>query len=54
MPAEGTLTDKYLRVHEDDPAAAGIVHETIQFHGTANLHKLDGAKASPRCTAAAG
>ncbi|MEI9808752.1 MAG: DUF4082 domain-containing protein [Bacteroidota bacterium] len=41
--ATGTLSDKYLRVNTLAGPGAGIVGETIQFHGEANLHTLNGA-----------
>ncbi|HEY6505430.1 MAG TPA: N,N-dimethylformamidase beta subunit family domain-containing protein [Chitinophagaceae bacterium] len=42
-PASGTLSDKYLLVNTASGPGAGIVGETIQFHGVANLHTLNGA-----------
>ncbi|HEY6865928.1 MAG TPA: DUF4082 domain-containing protein, partial [Candidatus Eisenbacteria bacterium] len=44
-PAGGTLADKYLRVDTSTGPGAGIVGETIQFHGTADLYTLSGATA---------
>ena len=41
--ATGTLTDKYLLVNTASGPGAGIVNQTMQFHGTANLHTLSGA-----------
>ncbi len=41
--ATGTLTDKYLLVNTSSGPGAGIVNQTMQFHGTANLHTLSGA-----------
>ncbi|MBL7739314.1 MAG: DUF4082 domain-containing protein [Chitinophagaceae bacterium] len=41
--AAGTLSDKYLLVNTASGPGVGIVNETIQFHGTANLHTLNGA-----------
>ncbi|MBL7742965.1 MAG: DUF4082 domain-containing protein [Chitinophagaceae bacterium] len=41
--ASGTLSDKYLLVNTASGPGAGIVNQTIQFHGTANLHTLSGA-----------
>ncbi len=35
-PADATLSDGYLRVDPTAPAGRGIVHETMQFHGTAD------------------
>ncbi|HEY6503025.1 MAG TPA: hypothetical protein VIZ28_03535, partial [Chitinophagaceae bacterium] len=42
-PATGTLKDKYLLVNTSSGPGAGIVDQTIQYHGTANLHELDDA-----------
>jgi hypothetical protein len=39
----GTLSDGYLRVEAATPPGAGIVAETIQFHGTADLYSPAGA-----------
>ncbi|HET6995351.1 MAG TPA: N,N-dimethylformamidase beta subunit family domain-containing protein, partial [Chitinophagaceae bacterium] len=36
----GTLNDKYLLVNSGAGPGLGIVHETIQFHGSADLHTL--------------
>lgn len=44
-PKPGTLQDKYLLVHNAEGPGAGIVHETIQFHGAADLYRLKGATA---------
>ncbi|MEI9808727.1 MAG: Ig-like domain-containing protein [Bacteroidota bacterium] len=41
--ASGTLSDKYLLVNTASEPGTGIVGETIQFHGDANLHTLNGA-----------
>jgi hypothetical protein len=41
--ASGTLSDKYLLVNTASGPGAGIVNQTIQFHGVANLHTLNGA-----------
>ena len=41
--ATGTLADKYLLVNTTSGPGVGIVNQTIQFHGTANLHTLSGA-----------
>jgi hypothetical protein len=41
--ASGSLSDKYLLVNTASGPGVGIVYETIQFHGTANLHTLNGA-----------
>ncbi len=42
-PAGGTLADKYLLVNTASGAGAGIVDQTIQFHGPADLYTLNGA-----------
>jgi hypothetical protein len=39
----GTLSNKYLLVNTASGPGTGIVNQTIQFHGTANLHTLNGA-----------
>lgn len=41
----GTLTDRYLRVNTAAGPGAGIVGETIQYHGPADLYTLNGATA---------
>lgn len=41
--ASGTLSNKYLLVNTASGPGTGIVGETIQFHGDANLHTLNGA-----------
>lgn len=38
--ASGTLKDKYLLVNTSTGPGSGIVNQTIQFHGTANLHSI--------------
>jgi hypothetical protein len=43
--ASGELADKYLLVNTTTPPGTGIVNETMQFHGTANLHTLKEASA---------
>jgi hypothetical protein len=40
-----TLSDQYLRVDTTTAPGAGIVGQTIQFHGTADLYSLNGARA---------
>ncbi|MBC7947533.1 MAG: DUF4082 domain-containing protein [Chitinophagaceae bacterium] len=42
-PSTGTLSDKYILVQTVSGPGKGIVNQTIQFHGTANLHGLNGA-----------
>jgi hypothetical protein len=39
----GTLSDKYLLVNTSSGPGVGIVNQTIQYHGSANLHTLNGA-----------
>ncbi|MBL7740015.1 MAG: Ig-like domain-containing protein, partial [Chitinophagaceae bacterium] len=39
----GTLSDRYLLVNTSSGPGAGIVNQTMQYHGTANLHTLSGA-----------
>ncbi|MCF2447194.1 DUF4082 domain-containing protein [Dyadobacter sp. CY345] len=39
----GLLSDKYLKVNTATAPGTGIVSETIQFHGQANLYTLSGA-----------
>ncbi len=39
----GTLSDKYLLVNTASGPGVGIVNQTIQYHGAANLHTLSGA-----------
>lgn len=39
----GTLSDKYLLVNTASGPGVGIVNQSIQFHGTADLHGLSGA-----------
>lgn len=41
--ASGTLSDKYILIDTSSGPGVGIVGETIQFHGTANLYALKGA-----------
>ncbi|HEY6506170.1 MAG TPA: N,N-dimethylformamidase beta subunit family domain-containing protein, partial [Chitinophagaceae bacterium] len=43
--ASGTLSDKYLLVNTASGPGTGIVSETMQYHGEANLHTLNGATA---------
>ncbi|WP_317164797.1 DUF4082 domain-containing protein [Hymenobacter ginkgonis] len=42
-PASGTLADKYLLVNTASGPGVGIVGQTMQFHGTADLYSLSGA-----------
>ncbi len=42
-PTGGTLSEGYLLVNTSTEPGAGIVGETIQFHGTADLYTLNGA-----------
>ena len=39
----GSITDEYLLVNTASGPGAGIVNQTIQFHGTADLYTLNGA-----------
>ncbi|WP_303310999.1 N,N-dimethylformamidase beta subunit family domain-containing protein [Hymenobacter sp. BT730] len=39
-PAGGTLSDKYLLVNTASGPGVGIVNETIQFHGAADLYTV--------------
>ena len=49
--AAGTLANGYLKVDTATGPGAGIVAETMQFHGTADRYTLTGApRRSPRCT----
>ena len=41
----GTLSDKYLLVNTNTTQGSGIVNQTIQFHGPANLYTLNGGTA---------
>ena len=43
--AGSTLSNAYLQVDTSTPPGAGIVGETIQFHGTADRYTLNGATA---------
>ena len=43
--ATGTLSDAYLKVDPTAAAGAGIVTDTIQFHGPADKYTLSGAAA---------
>ncbi|ACT92997.1 N,N-dimethylformamidase beta subunit family domain-containing protein [Dyadobacter fermentans] len=42
-PAGGSLSDRYLKVNTATGPGVGIVDESIQFHGTADLYTLAGA-----------
>jgi hypothetical protein len=41
----GTMQNAYLQVNTSNPAGHGIVADTIQYHGTADLYALNGATA---------
>jgi hypothetical protein len=41
--AKGAMSDKYLLVNTSVSPGAGIVDQTIQYHGTANLHSITDA-----------
>lgn len=43
--AGGTLAEGYLLIDTASGPGQGLVEETIQFHGTADLYSLDGATA---------
>jgi methionine-rich copper-binding protein CopC len=43
--ASGTTSNAYLKVDPSSAAGAGIVTDTIQFHGTADRYSLSGAAA---------
>src|SRR5206468_10625161 len=43
--ASATLVDRYLRVNTATAEGAGIVGQTIQYHGTADRYTLNGATA---------
>lgn len=43
VAAGGTLLNQYLLVNSASIAGAGIVNQTIQFHGAADLYTLNGA-----------
>jgi hypothetical protein len=40
-PGGGTLADKYLLVNTGSGAGAGIVNQTLQFHGSADLYTVN-------------
>ena len=44
-PAAGALADKYFLVDTTQDPGKGIVSQTMQFHGTADLYTLSGARA---------
>jgi Domain of unknown function (DUF4082)/Secretion system C-terminal sorting domain/Bacterial Ig domain len=44
-PAAGTVNNQYLLINTSAVQGAGLVNETIQFHGTADLYTLNGASA---------
>ncbi|MBK6827904.1 MAG: hypothetical protein IPG86_14060 [Chitinophagaceae bacterium] len=44
-PTGNNLSDKYLLVNTTAGPGVGIVNQTIQYHGTANLYNLNGATA---------
>ncbi|MBV9745880.1 MAG: hypothetical protein JO099_19120 [Acidobacteriia bacterium] len=43
--AASTLSDAYLLVNTSAPPGAGIVSQTVQYHGTADLYTITGATA---------
>jgi hypothetical protein len=44
-PASGTLAEGYLLVNTSGAPGQGIVNQTIQYHGAADLYTLNGATA---------
>ncbi|MBW8876261.1 MAG: hypothetical protein JF614_14945 [Acidobacteria bacterium] len=44
-PANSTLANGYLLINTSAAPGQGLVNETIQFHGTADLYTLNGATA---------
>jgi Domain of unknown function (DUF4082)/Bacterial Ig-like domain/Bacterial Ig domain len=52
--ASGTLSNGYLAVDTASSPGNGIVNQTIQFHGAANLHTAVGARALATLYSAAG
>jgi uncharacterized protein DUF4082/Big-like domain-containing protein/purple acid phosphatase-like protein/type IX secretion system substrate protein len=44
-PAAGSLANQYLLINTASGPGKGIVNETIQFHGAADLYTLNGATA---------
>lgn len=44
-PASGSLLNQYLLINTASGPGRGIVNETIQFHGAADLYTLSGASA---------
>ena len=47
-----TLSNSYVQVQNASGPGVGIVGQTIQFHGTADLYTLNGAQALRLCTPA--
>ena len=46
LDAGTTLTNAYLLINTATPPGAGLVNQTIQFHGTADRYTLNGATAA--------
>ena len=46
--ATGTIADKYIRIDTKQSPGAGITATTIQYHGTADLYRLNGSRAVAR------
>lgn len=44
-PVEYNISDKYLLINTDTGPGLGITDQAIQFHGIADLHRLNGASA---------
>ncbi|MBX2921807.1 MAG: DUF4082 domain-containing protein [Chitinophagaceae bacterium] len=45
VPAAGSLSEAYLLVNTSAGSGVGIVNQTMQYHGTADLYTLNGATA---------
>ena len=46
LDASATLSNAYLLIDTATPPGAGLVNQTIQFHGTADRYTLNGATAA--------
>lgn len=44
-PAAGSLANAYLKIDATQPPGAGLVADSMQFHGAADLYDLAGARA---------
>ena len=47
-PSNGTLSNAYLQVQTSSGPGVGIIGQTIQFHGPADLYSLNGASSVAR------